>query len=292
MRWLAGIGLLACSSPAVTNDALSDTEIDSLTRCDPTKPFSIPSLLPGVNGPDGDSWGWQSLDGRTLYFARFVAPSNEGDLYIATRDTQEDTYGDLVTLANRNTPNNERRPITTADGLTLLFEATSIKTDIRVSTRASTADSFSTPTMFSNINDDSWSDFNPWIDETASTLYFTSDRNGGNDIFLAERASSLFDSPQPVAELNSTFGDYMGAVSADGRELVFGSRRDTNGASGDLFRATRASRELPFEPPVKIEELSDPVADDYATWLSSDRCEILFTSNRSGSYDIWFSRRP
>lgn len=295
MRRLATL-LCACSSPSAIPDAAHDgTPLDAAPRCDVTAPFSAPRLVDGVNTVESDIWGWQTADERTLYFSRYVAPYANGELHVATRSSRDETYAQIVPLDGVNTILNERRPILTGDGLTLLAEVTSDQADILIATRPTTDDSFSTMTAFANINDDPRQDFNPWISSDALVLYFTSDRSGNNSIHRTQRANRAldFDEPVLVAELDSSLGDYMGALSSDGLEIVFGSRRATSGSNGDLFHAVRATPDGAFESPQKLEELSDPIADEYATWLSDDRCELMFTSNRPGvgAYDIWFSTR-
>lgn len=296
---LAGVVLCACSGSAIDTDAAAPMEAFTTDAkapaCDVSAPFSAPRLLPNVNTPDSDTWGWQTPDQRTLYFSRYVAPYTDGNLHVATREDASASFGDIAPLETVNTVLNERRPIVTGDGLTLLAEASGNQADIRAATRASNNDAFSALTSFANINDDTRNDFNPWISPDGLVLYFTSDRTGNNSIHKALRASANADFADAVlvAEIDSPLGDYMGALSADGLELVFGSRRDTGGENGDLFHAVRSTPTAAFGAPQKLAELSDPVADEYATWLSADRCELLFTSNRPGigAYDIWIATR-
>jgi hypothetical protein len=58
-----------------------------------------------------------------------------------------------------------------------------------------------------------------------------------------------------------------------------------------MFHATRASPEDEFGAPAKLTELSDASTNEFPSWISADGCELLFTSNRSGDYDIWLARR-
>jgi len=296
----AVVALAACGGSTADGraDALAvDSQDVATPACDVTKPFGTPIPVADVNTTDNDTWGWQTSDQRTIYFARFSIGFSDGDLYVATRAQQSDVFTGAVPLDGVNTANNERRPILTADGLTLYAEATpNNDADIKVATRASTSASFSALTSIPEINSTSVNDFNPWISDDGLTLYFTSSRNGSHDIFKTIRTSGgVFDSPVAVDELNTNLGDYMGALSEDGLEIVFASRRNNAGANDDIFHATRSTRDEPFGVPTMLADLSGATTDDYPTWISADRCQLMFSSDRpdgSGGYDIWIATRP
>ncbi|HUS29344.1 MAG TPA: hypothetical protein VMZ53_12585 [Kofleriaceae bacterium] len=295
---LATLGCGSGSHSPDARDASEGTDADaSSSRCDVTKPFGAPSLVEGVNTDEDDRWGWLTADERTMYFARALAGGEGFDLFTATRATASGAFGNVTMLAT-STALSEKRPVVSGDGLTLYMEYTTAAgdADLRVATRATLTDEFSAHSSVS-VDSPSSNELNPWITSDGLTLYFTSDRDGFNDIFVATRppTSASFSTPVAVAELNSTAGDYMGALSGDGLELFFGSSRDTNLANDDIFRATRATPSGPFGAPVKVTELSDAATNEYPTWLSADRCQLLLTSNRPGgpaSYNIWLATRP
>jgi hypothetical protein len=280
----------------------ADTSEDATTdvappACDVGKPFGAPVPVDGIDTTDNDKWGWQTSDGLTIYFARSLSGSVASDLYMATRDQVTGAFGDVVALDMVNTTYSEARPIVSGDGLTLYSEfVDSTNIDIHVSTRSSVMTAFSGQMALAVI-DTAAAEFNPWISQDGLTMYFTSDRDGFNDIFTATRpdTTSDFNTPIAVPELNSSAGDYMGALSADGLEIFIGSSRDTNLANDDIFHATRSTPTEAFGAPVKLTELSDPSTNEYPTWLSADRCQLMFSSNRaggSGGYDIWIASRP
>ena len=276
-------------------DVTTDSPIDAGPRCDVTSPFGPPSLVDGVNTTDDDRWGWESADGLTIYFARAPAGGEAFDLYVATRGDPEAPFSATSVLAT-STPFSEKRPVVTADGLTLYMETTgsASDTDIRVATRTDTTVDFPSSVSIAGV-DGPKNEFNPWISGDGLTLYFTSDRDGYNDIFMTTRATAdaSFATPVAVTELNSAYGDYMGALRGDGLEIFFGSSRDTNLANDDIFHATRASPSEPFGATSKIAELSGATTNEYPSWVSADGCQLLFTSNRGGAgYDIWLASRP
>ncbi len=292
--------LAACGSASARHDAaVSATDAadaaagDAPAACDVTKPFGTPTLVEGVDSSDDDRWGWQTADQLTIYFARAPAGGNSFDLYAATRAQASGAFANARVLPT-STAYAEARPIVTGDGLTLYLEfVDSTNIDIHVATRADTSADFGPHGPLAVI-DTAAAEFNPWISEDGLTLYFTSDRNGFNDIFVSTRASTSvdFDPPVAVSELNSSAGDYMGALSRDGLEIFIGSSRDTNLANDDIFHATRASTSDPFGTPTKIAELSGASTNEFPTWISADRCQLMFTSNRDGGYDVWIASRP
>lgn len=302
LRLVACVALLGCGGgsghPAAKDadaaaDALADATADAAPPpCDVTKPFGAPSLVDGVSTSDDDRWGWETADQLAIYFAHAPAGDNNLDLYVATRARTTDAFSGARMLPT-STALSEARPIVSGDGLTLYMEyVTSANVDIDVATRADTASEFSAHTTLPVI-DTPKAEFNPWISADNLTLYFTSDRDGFNDIFVATRASASdpFGTPAAVAELNSPQGDYMGALSLDGLEIFIASSRDTNLANDDIFHATRASTADPFGMPTKIAELSSATTNEYPTWVSADRCQLMFTSNRGGGYDVWIATR-
>jgi hypothetical protein len=292
---LAMVLACGCSEPHPNGQRFDAPGADSPSpACDVYKPFGAPTLVDGINTSGKERWGWQTADERTIYFASATADGNAYDLVVATRPDPTAAFAAVSPLATVNTVMSEARPILTGDGLTLYME-TVYSTDIQieVSTRADLAAPFSSHSVVPVV-DTSAAEFNPWISEDGLVLYFTSDRDGFNDIFKSERATLAndFSAAVAVTELNSQFGDYMGALSRDGLEVFIGSSRDTNLANGDIFHATREAATAPFDPPTKLSELSDPSTNEYPSWVSADRCRLLLFSDRAGSYDLWMSSRP
>ena len=95
--------------------------------------------------------------------------------------------------------------------------------------------------------------------------------------------------PQPLVELNSSEGDTDPSISADGLDIVFASRRLGGPGLTDLYRANRASRTQPFNPPVLIAELSTPLADQAAE-ISGDALTI-YLKVTNATEDIASARR-
>ncbi len=268
--------------------------------CDVTKPFGTLTDLASVNSNSEDMWGWFSADLLTIYFSGTATNSTDINLYQATRTTPTGSFSTPVLMGPINTSaNNEDRPVVTADGLTLFAQSNVSGTHIYVATRTSTAAQFGSLAQVQGINGTGATiDADPWISGDGLTMYFASTRNGTYDIFRSTRANanSTFDAPVAIAELNTSSVDDAPVVSADGLEIFFASNRaTTSNGRNDIWHATRASTADGFGTPVMVAELSGTTSEDFPSWISADRCTLLFTSDRAGgngSYDIYIATRP
>ena len=96
-----------------------------------------------------------------------------------------------------------------------------------------------------------------------------------------------------VAELNSPQSDDDPTLTGDLLEVYFESNRPDQ-PSGDLWRAVRASADLPFEAPTHVDELSS-LEQDGTPEVSLDGLTIYFHSRRAGGaggVDVYRSSRP
>ncbi|HET9484104.1 MAG TPA: hypothetical protein VFO79_09120 [Xanthomonadales bacterium] len=97
--------------------------------------------------------------------------------------------------------------------------------------------------------------------------------------------------PQKLAELNTMEYETDPSISADGLDIVFASTRAGGVGSTDLYRASRQSRDQPFSTPVRIAELSTPLADQAAE-LSADALTLyLKIPTSTMTQDIASARR-
>jgi hypothetical protein len=290
------VGLIVCGCGSISDtqpdaaraDASSDASVDAPTaRCDVTKPFGSPVPVDGVNTTSHEFHGWLSTDQLTIYFARGMAA---GDIYSATREHPMGSFTSAVALGGVNTSGIEDHPVLTADGLTMFME---VNYDIYVATRASAAAIFSAPAPVAGINTAS-SESHPWISDDGLVVYFSSNRAGTDDIFKATRAStsSPFSAAVAVGELNTMGSVYGPALSKDRLEIFFALN---NNQLGDIFHATRSTPSDGFGTPRLVAELSGATTHEVPSWVSPDRCQLMFMSNRgggSGGYDIWIATRP
>ena len=143
------------------------------------------NLGPTVNSFLYDNHPSISSDGLTLYFDSYALFGGYGsaDLWVTTRATKNDPWGEPVNLGPTvNTNNREYSPCISSDGLTLLFERRTENRHIRVTTRTTTNEGWGTavnpgpPVNTSYTYTDA---ADPSLSVDGSTLYFVSDRPDG-----------------------------------------------------------------------------------------------------------------
>lgn len=95
----------------------------------------------------------------------------------------------------------------------------------------------------------------------------------------------------PLDELNSAGIDDDPCMSIDLLEIYFGS--DRAGPGEDIWRATRASADDPFDAPEAVDEISLPNTDETTPELGPGGLTLFFASNRPGvgALDIYVSTR-
>lgn len=104
-------------------------------------------------------------------------------------------------------------------------------------------------------------------------IYFGSKRPGGaglEDIWRATRPtpSAAWSEPVNVTELNTGSTETTAKLTSDGLAIFFASTRS---GSGDLYYASRLSRDLPWSNPVKLDSLSTSGGD----WGPAARTDLL-----------------
>lgn len=145
------------------------------------------------------------------------------------------------------------------------------------------------------INDEYY-DGGPTVTGDGLALYFASNRPGGRgglDIWVSRRASQsdLWGPPVNLDVVNTAGHEYTGAVSRDERELYF-SRADVDGLQSDIWVTTRSTIQDNWAEPVKLGSAVNSerwFEDD--PFISADKLELYFDSNRTGMWQVFVSRR-
>ena len=138
----------------------------------------------------------------------------------------------------------------------------------------------------------------PFISADGLTLYFTSDRPGGQghwDIWVATRASPSEAWAQPTnlgPPINTPEPEGFPSVSADGLELYFSRGADNHGA---IYKVKRDSPQQPWPMPIKLPmNVNTATAGDWGPLISFDGLSLYFVSDRPdgvGDIDIWVVER-
>ena len=148
------------------------------------------------------------------------------------------------------------------------------------------------PTLNTSLNEGL-----PMISSDGLSLYFTSDCPGGfgeRDIWVAKRTNTE-DEWGPRENLgpivNSSAWELWPSISADGLTLYFSGLRPGGHGSGDIWQTTRPTVNDNWGLPVNLGSPINSEHDDGAACISADGLELYFTSERSGVYDLYVSRR-
>ena len=261
------------------------------------------NLGPEVNSSYGDACVCISANGLEFYFAS-DRPGGYGgiDLWVMKRPTIEDDWGDPENLGSP--PNSQYsywEPSISSDGLSLYFSDSHTpqfgnrlpgglggQGDIWMITRETIHDAWGAP---ENIGPavNSQHAVHPSISADGLSLYFQSHRSGNLgghcDIMVATRESTSdsFGNPVFLKNVNSTNGEWMPDISADGRTLFF-----TRSGATELWMAMRATMYDDFGPPLKLPpQINISSYLNNSPSLSADGSTLYFTSDRPGGIGGW-----
>jgi hypothetical protein len=256
-----------------------------------------------------DSQPQISRDGLELYFLSDRPDSNgesSDNIWVSRRSTVRDLWSAPIQLdVPVNTTGPENAPSLSADGLELYFSNSwySDPAKLYVSTRASKADPWGPPVELGPpVNSANKQDC-PCISADGLSLYFMSDRPGGNsnptnsDIFVTTRPARSDPWGEPVKlgpNVNSDQYEYTPWVSPDGRSLffsrgyskahVFVSRRKTTAdpwGPAEFFAPVNSGTNIWSTGPVGAEWNLSFSQEDPRLYFS--RASDLF----SGDFDLW-----
>jgi Tol biopolymer transport system component len=229
-----------------------------------------------------------------IYFTsrREGGPGN-ADVWFAERASPDDPFGAPAPVPEVSTPEFDSSPAISPDGLTL-WTAIDIDgglggLDIWVSTRATRSDPWSELVNVTELNSPQ-DDLPRPIGDNGRVMPIQSRRdNSKYQMYLAirETPDGAFGTPLLLDSLlleGQAMGD--GFVTYDGLGVYFAY---SAGGSGDLYFASRPSRDDDFQSAVPIDSLNTD-ADERDPWLSPDGQRLYFASDRDGVLNIYEAR--
>jgi hypothetical protein len=257
--------------------------------------FGTPQVVTGLRGDAFDVQDPSMTDEeRELYFTSPTGGSN--DIWVARRTLTSDAWGSGALVTELSSPQNDEDPEVSADGLNLFFSSDrgGDGMHLYVSRRRTRDTPWEQPARVDGLGS-SAADQAPAVDRAQLYLVFASRRGAASDLHLyaATRpdASAAWQIATELTALTSSARDTDPALFAEGRSLVFASRRAPPGVTTDLFQTTRAAVSAPFASRV------DPISDlntsssEEDPWVSQDGRHILFVSDRDGRSRIYEARR-
>ncbi|HTL31553.1 MAG TPA: hypothetical protein VL326_00435 [Kofleriaceae bacterium] len=200
------------------------------------------------------------------------------------------TFSDPIQFGIATT-SDEGDPFLTADEKTMYFLRTG---DIYKTTRTSLANDFATDAKASDLSSGQI-DSKGTLTHDGLTVFFDTARTGGTggatDLWRATRSSTTntFGTPNQMylGALNTSGDQWDPHASWDGLRLYLSPQSATG---QHIVMASRPSTTDSFAAPVPLPEL-DSTASEADPTLTIDERLIVFTSNRSGSNDMYYATR-
>jgi len=267
---------------------------------------TVTNLGPVVNSSAGE-WNPEiSADGLSIYFAsNRPGAYGLGDLYVATRPTTNDDWGQPVNLGPTfNTSSYDEAPSISDDGLELYFTSQRLGIGnyrLYVSTRATKDDLWGDPSMLESVVNDEASGFSD-ISTDGLSLYFTSvrpDGFGDFDLYVSNRESKddPWGTPSNLGSVvNSSSKEAAPSISSDGLALFFCSTRPGGYGDYDLWVTTRPTMDDEWGEPMNLGPEVNTADLEAVPKISNDGSTLYFQSNRPGhidgvgllgDFDIW-----
>ena len=219
------------------------------------------------------------------------------------------TFGEPVNLGPTvNTSYGEAGQSISADGLTLYFGESPDNphpngyggADIWVTTRDTIDDEWGPPMNLGLTVNTSADDATPCMSADGLSLYFASNRPGGQgsiDLWMSTRTTTKDEWSAPVnlgSTVNSSADEAFPSISADGLELYFSDYKlHRTGGYYDLWVTKRPTKDDKWGEPENLGDTVNSSTLDISPFISADSLTLLFASWRgAGSIDdIWMTRR-
>jgi hypothetical protein len=218
------------------------------TRQTKDDPWEEPvSLGPAINTSRSEFEPDISPDELILVFTRAGTDPPDWDIWMSTRPTRDDPWGERQNLGTMiNSPVEDMDPSISADGLTLYFNSKRSgghgATDIMMATRPTINDPWSEAVNLGQTVNTSYSDWGPEISADGLTLFFNSNRPGsigGADFYMTRRPTINDPWSTPVnlgAGINSSGSEQYLTISADERLFLFSSNRSGGQGGSDIWQ--------------------------------------------------------
>jgi hypothetical protein len=258
------------------------------------QPFGSPAAVSGLAQANNVEKPTLTSDELEVFFLSYLNDGGlgNGDVWYTTRTGVDASWAAAVPVPNVNTSWREASPAISADGNTLWLGSDRPGglggLDIWVSMRADAGTPWAPPVDVTELN--SAADEIPRPPGASELVMMLSRRASASvpyQILAAARASlpAPWGAPASVASVDTANLDDDGYLTDDGLTLYFSS--DRLSGTQDLFVTQRASGSAPFAAPLPLTALNTATYDERDPWVSADQHEIYFTSNRSGTLQIY-----
>jgi Tol biopolymer transport system component len=259
-------------------------------------PFGAPTLVAELGGAGFDDDPTLTANLLEIYFAsdRPGGAGGGSDIWVARRDIPTGTWSVPLPATDLNSTAEDESPGISPDGLTIYFASRRLTnpagSNIFVATRQAADMPWSMPVLASDLS--SGADDFQAQPLSVQRLVMYRNTGGQRDLFEAARQNAMVTwSIGGISVVNTANEERSPCLAIEGRELYFGSNRDSGIANvQDLYLATRETTDAIFAPARPLAELNSPQDDD-DPWVSPDGRVIYFSSTRSGNSEIYEARR-
>jgi hypothetical protein len=207
--------------------------------------WPAPTAVTELNAASDDTSPEVSGDGLTIWFSSDRAGGLGGrDLWVATRPNRTSTWSVPVSVPELSSTANDEGLTVQPSQLVAYFHSDRAPGPVAIyrATRTTVTSAWSMPVAVTGLP--AANNENPWVTSDECTMYFGSDRAGGQggfDLYLTRRPTpdGTFGVPTAITELNGTTVDADAWLTPDQRRIVFASDRPMGMGQFDLFEATR-----------------------------------------------------
>lgn len=203
-----------------------NSEVMRMTRSSLADSWSAPQPVAELSDPAYDETTPElSYDGLTMLVVRKLAgsASTDTDIWIATRPSVTAPWAPPTKVTELSSPALESDPVLALDGQLMFFARKPVgeDPDIYQSTRE-TPGPWSPIESVPAINTIA-AEGSPFLSVDALTLYLSSSRSGGFDLFVSTRPTlnDAFSTPSAIVELTTENEEHDVWVSPDARTIYF-----------------------------------------------------------------------
>jgi len=272
---------------------------------------NLKNMGPVINTSVQEMPLWVSADGLSLCLQQ--TPNNVSELpeiLVATRPTEDDSWGTLVSLGLWGDPPSTFKTMgvvpafTTGDGLETYFSDNRAggygSFDLWMMKRDRIGGDWCQPVNLGPVVNSSAGAVSPTISLDGLELYFNSRAStprpggyGSSDLYVTRRATRNDPWGTPVnlgPTINTAYRENFPVLQGEDLLLFFYSTRPSGYGGADLYMTRRASRSDPWGPPVNLGPLVNSPGAEYQGYLSADGSTFYFNSDRPGGYgghDSW-----
>ncbi len=297
--------LVACTTDVRLGDGRSaiatDAGVDATGRADapqgvdaghvPTG-FTVPHVIASLSSDSTvDDDPSLTSDLTEIYFdSKRDGGKGKEDIWSSERGDRGTDWATPVAVAELNSADRETGIALSADGLKVWFSSDRTESmgglDIFTAERKSRTDAWSAVTRvdeLSTADDDLVSAVN---DTNTVCLLARRPKDASNyDIYVSTRASESdpWGAVSKLTELDTSSNESDAFLLGDGLELLYTR-------SKQLELARRPSPAAPFVRVGALDELNSS-SDDRDPWATADLGYVVFSSDRSGSYELYESSR-